>query len=128
LARSQRGALLLDERADGVANGWRVYQSCPWNRSASAKARQSGYLFEHAGEVMASPEQLHSILERHRGALQVGQSIATGLSVAGPMATIEGDVRIEKVLPMLKRSFSDVPTDLCFGIQIETWNAPPVAL
>jgi hypothetical protein len=128
LARSQRGALLLDERAYGVANGWRVYQSCPWNGSASAKARQSGYLFEHAGEVMASSEQLHSILEQHRGALQVGQSIATGLGVAGPMATIEGDVRIEKVLPMLKRSFSDVPTDLCFGIQIETWNAPPVAL
>jgi hypothetical protein len=43
-------------------------------------------------------------------------------------ASIEGDVRIEKVLPVLKRSFSDVPAELCFGVQIETWVAPPVPL
>ncbi|HET7543936.1 MAG TPA: hypothetical protein VFK05_28890 [Polyangiaceae bacterium] len=127
--RHLRGGLLLDERARGIAEGWRVYQSCPeWGSQRHADAQQRGYLFEHVGEVAASPEQMESLLETHRGALHVGSTYATGLSAGGPTGMIEGDVRIEKVLPQLKRGFSDVPSELCFSVQIDTWGSPPVLL
>ncbi len=77
------------------------------------------------GEVAATPKQLHAILEQHRDALQVGPAYATGLSAVGPMAMIEGDIRIDKALPELKRGFADLPSELCFGVQIETGGSPP---
>jgi hypothetical protein len=127
--RRLRGALLLDERALGIADGWRVYQSCPvYEGQSVANARQRGYLFEHAGTVAATPQQQYAVLEQHRAALHVVPTFGTGLSAAGPTATIEGDVRIEKVLPDLKRNFADVPSELCFAIQINTWSTPPVPL
>ena len=113
---------MIDERAGRDQAGWRVYELCH-------SGRQTGYLLEHPGDRVAASDEVVRVLGDHREALRNLKAFSFGLGVGGSItADFEGDLRIEKVLPRVKRSFADVAPESCLTITLWTRRGRPAPL